>query len=210
MEYQSPYSIDELYKLWQTATKSIFLGGNVSMPFDTSAFFLVWNKSNKSNQELKKFHAGTLNLGTTLGFDVDLYFTLDNPIGTLTLDIEKLLNRLKILNILELVKADNGKPLNFDGYKKYQITDKGVDIAIKLIEFDKSEGKHKDQIEISNILASNSTWAKWLSLFAFICTVIALCFSHQRLELSERRIQLLEDNQAKLTVTSSTSDIKTK
>jgi len=73
---------------------------------------------------------------------------------------------------------------------------KGLEIALKLQEHDDNERRFNDQRTISNTLKTNSTRSFWVSILALVMAFISVYFSYNRMEHSERRLELLENKTA--------------
>jgi len=73
-------------------------------------------------------------------------------------------------------------------YNEYKITEKGIDVALRLQEHEDNERRH-------NTTVSYSKKAFWISSIALIIASISMLFNYKRLDLYEKQVNKIESAQ---------------
>tara|TARA_Y100000034_G_C6874361_1_gene399630 strand:+ start:968 stop:1810 length:843 start_codon:yes stop_codon:yes gene_type:complete len=109
------------------------------------------------------------------------------------------LNRLEGLGLISSERLENIEnikefivPSDSFCFTKYTLTEKGVDVSIKLVEHDDNKKKDQQQLQISEQLKSNSTITVRTSIFASFVAACALILSFLNYQLLDQRLELMK------------------
>jgi hypothetical protein len=101
-----------------------------------------------------------------------------------------ILDSLCQIHLAERIEEDNSQGLT---QYKYCLTEKGVDIALKLQEHNDNKERFILQNNISITMKRNSNIALVLSILLFPSVLGSLYLSYQRLDIAEHRLELIEN-----------------
>lgn len=99
--------------------------------------------------------------------------------------IERSFERLNELGLIEINDTQDDKNIKYYAHK---ITEKGLDVSIRLQEHIDNDRRFLAQKEISDTLKRNSTVSLYISVTAILVALTTLFFSYQRLKLMEDRV----------------------
>ncbi|NRB63488.1 MAG: hypothetical protein HRU40_10785 [Saprospiraceae bacterium] len=106
------------------------------------------------------------------------------------------------LESMALVESEVPKVTSSNFNKLFHLTEKGIDVALKLQEhmdnerrFEQQKEISEQQKEISEKLKNNSTTSKNISIFAVVITSLALWLTYNIFEVNKKRLNIAEKNQ---------------
>lgn len=76
----------------------------------------------------------------------------------------------------------------------WQLTMKGIDIALKLQEHKDNDKRHNAQLIVSQTLKTNSTISLFISSGAALVSVVALAFAYQIFQVNNERLNIAKTN----------------
>ena len=108
----------------------------------------------------------------------------------------------KVENIKEFIS-----PIDDYHFKKFKLTEKGVDVALKINEHKDNDKKYLQQLDINRQLKRNSTISARTAIVASIIASLALVFSFLNYKISEKRLSIIENSYLSQSVNARETDV---